>query len=171
MRMRRLRRKGCGSSSRRTRHVHPSHRVLHRVPRSGICGRLLPLLGLAPALAAQDASIPTSGAEDFLGEWHVTFPQPEGPISIVLSIVDDGGQVVGDVIDPSERFILIEEIMMSGPELLLGFRMEFEGQKAQVMIYLFPDEEGLAVRLEGGGGAFTATGRGRRADPGSPNAG
>jgi hypothetical protein len=90
------------------------------------------LLLLAPALAAQDASVPTSGAEDFLGEWYVTFPQPEGPVSIVLSIVDDGGQVVGDVLDPGKRFILIEEITMSGPELLIGFRMEFEGQKAQV---------------------------------------
>ena len=119
---------------------------------------------------AQDASIPTSGAEDFLGEWRVTFPQQEGPVSMVLSLVDDGGQVVGDVLDPRERFILVEEIMMSGPELLLGFRMEFEGQRSQVMIYLVPDGEGLVVRLEGGGGAFTVTGRGSR-PPGRPNAG
>ncbi len=140
-------------------------------PRSALrC--LSALLLLAPALAAQDASIPTSGAEHFLGEWDVTFTRPEDTVSIGLSIFDDGGQVVGDVLDPGGRFILIEEIMMSGPELLLGFRMEFEGQKSQVMIYLLPDEGGLAVRIEGGGGAFTATGRGRRAAaPGRPNAG
>ena len=128
------------------------------------------LLLLSPSLAAQDASIPTSGAEDFLGEWRVTFPQPEGPVSIVLSLVDDGGQVGGGVLDAGERFILVEEIMMSGPELLLGFRMEFEGQRSQVMIYLLPDGEGLVVRLEGGGGAFTVTGRGSR-PPGHPDAG
>ena len=153
------RRRGSGpAGSPRVRRIQPRYRPQLHAARSGVCRRYssspppwllrtLPFPRVARSTSSASGKSPSPGRED--------------TVSIGLSIFDDGGQVVGDVLDPGGRFILIEEIMMSGPELLLGFRMEFEGQKSQVMIYLLPDEGGLAVRIEGGGGAFTATGRGK----------
>ena len=81
---------------------------------------------------------------------------PERPASIAPLPSDDGGQVVGDVLDPAGRFFLIEEFVSPGPGSLLAFKMEFDRQGSEVVGYQVPDEDGLPVRFEGGPGAFTA---------------
>ena len=46
---------------------------------------------------AQDASVPVSDAQPLLGEWSATLWGAPSSIDIRFDIVDDGGQVVGQV--------------------------------------------------------------------------
>ena len=116
----------------------------------------------AGSLVAQDASVPASDAHPFLGEWSATLGGPQAPIDIRFDIVDDGGQVIGRVSGPGGSMILVEELSMSGSDLILSYRMDFGGQGFRVALSLTPKGEGLSVTLSGGGGAFTVAGTGIR---------
>lgn len=120
------------------------------------------LLGAAP-LVAQDASIPTPDGQAFLGEWTATVLGPEGSIEIHFDLVDDGGQLVGEISGGGNRgMILIEEILKSGSDLILQYRMDVGSQGFQVALSLSLDRPGLVVTLTGGGGGFTAKGTAHR---------
>ena len=86
-----------------------------------------------------------------------TLEGPQSPIELRFDVVDDGGQVVGQVSRRDGKTTLVEEFTMSGSDLLLSYRMDFGGQGFRVALSLTPDGEDLNVRLTGGGGTFTGT--------------
>ncbi len=117
------------------------------------------VLVAAGPLAAQDASVPTPEAKAFLGEWSAVVDGPDGPLRFRFDIVDDGGQTIGQVWDPGGSSKLIEEITMSGAELMLSYRMDLDGEGYRVVVQLAAEDEGLAMTLNVGGGMFMLRGR------------
>ena len=129
-------------------------RIRWAIPASGLL-----LIGQVTSLGAQDSSVSSDGAEGFLGHWSVVLEGPGGPTEIRFDLVEDGGQVVGEVSGgPGGRMISIEEVMWSGSDLLLGHRIDFAGERYQVMLTLRRSPSGLTVTLRTGGGGLTATG-------------
>ncbi len=84
---------------------------------------------------------------------------PDGPLRFRFDIVDDGGQTIGQVWDPGGSSKLIEEITMSGAELMLSYRMDLDGEGYRVVVQLAAEDEGLAMTLNVGGGMFMLRGR------------
>jgi len=104
-------------------------------------------------LPAQDASTPTADARQFIGEWTASVSGHDGPIDIRFDLVDDGGQLVGEVSGGAGKvMILIEEIMKYGETLNLHYGMKLGSQGFQVTLSLTPEGEGLDVTLTGGCG-------------------
>ncbi len=114
------------------------------------------------SLSAQDASVPTKVAESFLGRWSATVDGPDGFIHLQFDLADDGGQVAGLVWTPDGTMKLIEEIMMTGPELMLSYRMDVGAAGFRVVLYLLPEGEHMSITLNAGGGMFIGKGKGVR---------
>lgn len=100
---------------------------------------------LAPMVAAAQSALATSEATAFLGTWTLSLESPQGAFEQTLVIKDMSGKV-GAVLTnqmaptPTD----ITDITKAGPDLVLKFAGDFQGQAFTAAITLTPDGDNKA---------------------------
>jgi len=106
--------------------------------------------------SALSAQIPAAEAQAFLGAWEAEMQAAQGTFEFDIFLRDQDGQLAGEVTDPQGDTNAIEQFALTGAGLVLGYSVNFGGQRSNIRVTLTPRATGLLVILEMPG--FTADG-------------
>jgi hypothetical protein len=126
-----------------------------------------PLLAIAaltfPAASELSAQIPAAEAQAYLGAWEAEMQAAQGgTFDFEIFLRDQDGQLAGEVTSPQGDTDAIEQFALTGVGLVLGYAVNFGGQRSNIRVTLTPNATGLQVILEMPG--FTADGMAQRVE-------
>jgi len=129
------------------------------------------LLGLAISVAgAQEpvaTSLDASEAENFIGDWTVTFDFQGNTVNMRLNVAEvDGkaGAILKSPVAPEPT--VIDEIIKSDEGLTFQYKAEFGGNPLNMEIVAAREGEGLKGTIQEASGLFSAELTGKRAEAG-----
>ncbi|MDH3205812.1 MAG: hypothetical protein OEO79_04330 [Gemmatimonadota bacterium] len=117
--------------------------------------------GMMPDRAAAQSDLDAAQAQEFMGQWLVTFETPDGPFLVELDVADEGGKVAVSAITllGTQR---VTDVTRSDDKLVLSWEADAQGQLIPLLVEITSDGDELAVSLELGMGDVTMTGVGTR---------
>ena len=142
--------------------------LLH-VRRLAVAAAVLGVVVSPRAVSAQ-SELDASEASAFMGEWNISFQSDIGAIDFPLELTDQGGKVAAKVGLPDfdgsgpGAPVDVTDLSRSGEGLVLNYEFDAQGQLVPVSLTLTPDGEGLSAVFDLGGGAFSLSGSGTRAN-------
>lgn len=116
------------------------------------------LLALAGGASLSAQEVAAADAQAFIGDWTAAMQGPQGAIDMEIHVMDDGGQLAGQVGGPQGAMSDVESFSMSGESLMLAYTVDFGGQSAPVEVTLTPQGDELGVNMSFAGGQFSLDG-------------
>ncbi len=116
---------------------------------------------VVPAAAQDGSGLSVSDAEEFMGEWNVTMPTPQGETTVTLALEDLDGKVVGKVTSEVAGEVVVSDISKSGDNLILKYVADMQGQPLPVSATLTLVGDDISVSFDFAG-QFTVEGKGSR---------
>ena len=119
------------------------------------------LVALAiPASAFAQAGLAAADAAAFLGAWTLGLDTPQGPLSMELTIKDEGGKVGASI--TAEPMVpgtaKITDISKAGTNLVLKYMLEVQGMQIPTVITLTPDGDKWKANFDFASGQFQVDG-------------
>jgi hypothetical protein len=113
----------------------------------------------SPLTIAAQSSLPSTDAAAFLGAWTLGLDTPQGPMTMTLTLKDEGGKLAGSITadmmpDPQK----ITDISKNGDILVLAYTLDFQGQAIPAKIALVPDGEKWKAGFDFADGQFQVDG-------------
>lgn len=122
------------------------------------------LLGaaVAPEPAVAQSELDAAQAQEFMGNWMVSFQTDQGEMLVELLIEDEGGKVAGSVTMIGLGTQSVSDITRSEDTLEFKLEADAQGQIIPVLVRLTPNGDDLAVFLDLNMGDFSLEGVGTR---------
>lgn len=122
------------------------------------------LLGaaVAPEPAVAQSELDAAQAQEFMGNWMVSFQTDQGEMLVELLIEDEGGKVAGSVTMIGLGTQSVSDITRSEDTLRFKLEADAQGQIIPVLVRLTPNGDDLAVFLDLNMGDFSLEGVGTR---------
>ena len=117
---------------------------------------------VTPDRVAAQSELDAAQAQEFMGNWMVSFQTDQGEMLVELAIADEGGKVAGSVTMIGLGTQPVSDITRSDDTLEFKLEADAQGQLIPVLVRLTPNGEELTVFLEVGMGEFTVEGVGTR---------
>lgn len=117
---------------------------------------------LTPGRAAAQSELDAAQAQEFMGNWLVTFASEQGELLVELAIEDEGGKVAGSVTMIGLGTVKVSDITRSDETLQFQVEADAGGQLIPVMVRITRNGEEINVLLDVGGGEVTVEGVGKR---------
>jgi hypothetical protein len=93
-----------------------------------------------PLTGAAQSSLAATDAAAFLGAWTLGLDTPQGPMTMNLTLKDEGGKVAGSITaDIAPDAQKITDIAKEGKTLVLKYALDVQGQSISAKIALIPD--------------------------------
>jgi hypothetical protein len=113
----------------------------------------------SPLTSAAQSSVPAKDAAAFLGAWTLGLDTPQGPMTMNLTLKDEGGKVVGTITadmmpDPQK----ITDVSKNGDILILAYTLDVQGQSISAKIALVPDGDKWKAGFDFADGQFQVDG-------------
>jgi hypothetical protein len=117
---------------------------------------------LTPGRAAAQSELDAAQAQEFLGNWMVSFQSDDGELLVELAIEDMAGKVAGSVTMFGLGTVPVSDITRADAALQFQVEAEAQGQMIPILVRITPNGEEMSVLLEIGGGEVTVEGVGTR---------
>lgn len=122
------------------------------------------LFGALPLQASAQSQLDAAQATAFMGNWVIAMQTDMGPMTLNMSILDQGGKVAATVGSPDlGGDMAVTDITRNGEALVLKYDIDAQGQMIDVMMSLTPSGNDLTTYLEAAAGAFSTTATATRA--------
>jgi hypothetical protein len=126
---------------------------------------LFAALALAMALplsASAQSSLDSSQAQSYLGTWAISFESPQGEFIMDLALTDASGKVAATISNDMMGTQDIDDISLSGENLVLRYEIDAQGQLAPVALTLVPADDGVNATMDFADGMFVMDGIGAK---------
>lgn len=126
---------------------------------------LFAALALAMALpisASAQSSLDSSEAQSYLGTWAISFESPQGEFVMDLALTDASGKVAATITNDMMGTQDIDDISLSGENLVLRYEIDAQGQIAPVALTLVPAGDGVNATMDFADGMFVMDGAGAK---------
>lgn len=118
----------------------------------------LVLAVVARTAAAQSALTATDG-KAFLGGWTLGLETPQGPLTMNLTLTDEGGKVTGSITaDLFPDAMKVTDISKDGTSLVLKYSLDVQGQSIPAKTVLIPDGDKWKASFDFADGQFVVDG-------------
>ena len=113
---------------------------------------------VAPMDASAQSELDVAQAQAFLGDWVINMDTDFGPMTLNMSITDQGGKVAATVgsLDLGGE-AEVTDITREGESLVLRYDIDAQGQYVDVVMNLQRDGENINTTIEAAGGQFMTT--------------
>jgi hypothetical protein len=112
-------------------------------------------LAAAPQALSAQSQLDVSQARAFLGNWVISMQTDFGPMTLNMTIADQGGKVAASVGSPEMGgMVNVTDVTRDGDALVLRYDIDAQGQMIDVMMSLTPSGENLATYIEAAAGQF-----------------
>jgi hypothetical protein len=111
-----------------------------------------------PTRASAQSQLDAAQARAFLGDWVLSMQTEMGPMSMTMSIKDQGGKVAASV--GSQEMggtIDVTDVSRDGESLLLKYNIDAQGMMVDVSMKLTPAGSDMETFISAAQGQFTAT--------------
>lgn len=125
-------------------------------PRNAVLAALLvAAFAAAPHALGAQSQLDVSQARAFLGNWVISMQTDFGPMTLNMTIADQGGKVAASVGSPEMGgMVNVTDVTRNGEALVLRYDVDAQGQMIDVMMSLTPSGENLATYIEAAAGQF-----------------
>ena len=113
-----------------------------------------------PLTSSAQSTIAVTDAAAFMGAWELGLDTPQGPMTMSLTVKDDGGKVAASIsappMLPDEQ--KIPDVSRDGAGLLLKYVLEAQGMQIPAKILLSPVGDKWKASFDFMDGQFTVEG-------------
>ena len=129
--------------------------------RSLLC--TLVLLSLAATglhAQAAAATVPVAGSERYLGEWTVSANGDTGPVTVVVTLTNNGGNFAAKVTGSTEaEGRTVQRIAIAaGGGLAITYTLTVQGQGVPTVLTLTPEGAAMKAKIDLAGGMMVLNG-------------
>ena len=111
-------------------------------------------LGFSGVTEAQAQAVESDWAQQFMGSWDVQLDTPDGQVPLVLSVREEGGQIVVVMGNGQAEAPPITNVSRAGETLVASYEMEYQGMPIDATVRLQRQGEGLSTDWSFAGGAY-----------------
>ena len=118
---------------------------------------------VVPDRAAAQSELDAAEAQEFIGNWMVSFQSDQGEdVLVELGIEDEDGKVAGSVTMIGLGTQPVTDITRTDDTLQFQLEADAQGQLIPILVQVTRSDEDIAVLLDIGGGEMTIEGVGTR---------
>jgi len=122
------------------------------------------VLAAMPLHASAQSQLDASQASAFMGNWVLNMQTDMGPMSLSMSITEQGGKVAASVGSADlGGEVSVTDITRDGDALVLRYDIDAQGMMVDVVMNLTPAGNDLTTYIEAAQGAFSTTATATRA--------
>jgi hypothetical protein len=113
----------------------------------------------APPVTTVRSPAAAAGPARFIGAWTLGVDTPQGSLSMVLTLKDQDGRMVGEITsDVAPEAQTVTDIANDGDHLVLKYALNIQGQSIPAQITIRPDGEKWKASFDFANGQFVMDG-------------